>query len=117
MIALVAIWTHYWKREMVEQGEGTFVGHSASGMFRQRGVQPGDRLYVVSVSGGRLRIVGRLDVEDVVSQQRANELFGRPVWEGEEHVIRAARLRDTPAYRCLPVGTAPRRRRVRRRRR
>ncbi len=87
MIALVATWTHYWKREMVEQGEGTFVGHSASGVFRRSGVQPGDRLYVISVAGGRLRIVGRLDVEDVVNQKRADELFGRPVWEGAEHVI------------------------------
>ncbi len=87
MIAIVPIWTHYWKREMVELGEGTFVGHSASGSFRQRGVQAGDRLYVISVAGGRLRIVGRLDVEDVVTQQRADELFGRPMWPGAEHVV------------------------------
>ncbi len=87
MIALVAIWTHYWKREMVEQGEGTFVGHTTSNMFRQRGVAAGDRLYVISVSGGRLRIVGRLDVENVVTQQQADELFGRPMWPGPEHVI------------------------------
>jgi len=83
----VTIWTHYWKREMVERGEGTFVGHSASNGFRQRGVRTGDRMYVISIAGGRLRIVGRLDVEDVVSQQRADELFGRPMWEGAEHVV------------------------------
>ncbi len=87
MIALVAIWTHYWKREMVEHGEGTFVGHTASSVFRQRGVAAGDRMYVISVAGGRLRIVGRLDVEDVVTQQRADELFGRPMWEGRDHVV------------------------------
>ena len=87
MIALVAVWTHYWKREMVEQGEGTFVGHTASSVFRQRGVVAGDRMYVISVSGGRLRVVGRLDVENVVTQQQADELFGRPVWAGAEHVI------------------------------
>ncbi len=101
MIALVATWTHYWKREMVEKGEGTFVGHSASGVFRQRGVQPGDRMYVISVAGGRLRVVGRLDVEDVVTQQRADELFGRPMWEGAEHVVArpgSGTARRTDAY-------------------
>jgi hypothetical protein len=87
MIAPVAIWTHYWKRDMVERGEGTFVGHTTSNGFRQRGVAAGDRLYVISISGGRLRIVGRLDVEDIVTQQRANELFGRPLRDGVEHII------------------------------
>lgn len=101
MIALVAIWTHYWKREMVEQGEGTYVGHTVSSVFRQRGVEAGDRMYVISVAGGRLRIVGRLDVEDVVSQQRADELFGRPMWEGRDHVVArpgSGTLRRTDAY-------------------
>ena len=87
MIAPVAIWTHYWKREMVEQGEGTFVGHTASNGFRQRGVAAGDRLYVISISGGRLRVVGRLDVEDIVTQQRATELFGRTMGDGTEHIV------------------------------
>ncbi len=87
MIALVAIWTHYWKRDMVERGEGTFVGHTASNGFRQRGVAAGDRLYVISISGGRLRIVGRLDVEDIVTQKRADELFGRPMRDGAEHIV------------------------------
>jgi len=87
MIAPVAIWTHYWKREMVEHGEGTFVGHTAANSFRQRGVTAGDRLYVISIAGGRLRVVGRLDVEDIVTQQRANELFGRPVRAGIEHIV------------------------------
>ena len=72
---------------MVEQGEGMYVGHTAASGFRQRGVQTGDRMYVISVVGGRLRVVGRLDVEDVVSQERADELFGRPMWQGVEHVV------------------------------
>jgi hypothetical protein len=83
----VTIWAHYWKRERVEDGEGTFVGHSASSVFRQRGVKAGDRMYVVSVLGGQLRVIGRLDVEDVVTQQRADDLFGRHVWEGTDHVV------------------------------
>ena len=87
MIAPVAIWTHYWKREMVDQGEGTFVGHTASNGFRQRGVTAGDRLYVISIAGGRLRVVGRLDVEEIVTQQRANELFGRTMRGGAEHIV------------------------------
>jgi len=97
----VTIWTHYWKREMVEQGEGIYVGHTASAGFRQHGVQTGDRMYMISVAGGRLRIVGRLDVEDVVSQQRADELFGRPMWQGAEHVVArpgSGTLRRTDAY-------------------
>ena len=101
MIALVAIWTHYWKREMVDQGEGTYVGHTVSSVFRQRGVAAGDRMYVISVAGGRLRIVGRLDVEDVVTQQRADELFGRPMWEGRDHVVArpgSSTSRRTDAY-------------------
>lgn len=81
------MWAHYWKRERAEDGEGTFVGHSASSVFRQRGVKSGDRMYVISVLGGRLRVIGRLDVEDVVTQKRADELFGRHVWEGTDHVV------------------------------
>jgi hypothetical protein len=81
------MWAHYWKRERAEVGEGTFVGHSASSVFRQRGVKAGDRMYVISVLGGRLRVIGRLDVEDVVTQQRAEELFGRHLWEAPDHVV------------------------------
>jgi hypothetical protein len=81
------MWAHYWKRERAEDGEGTFVGHSASSVFRQRGVKSGDRMYVISVLGGRLRVIGRLDVEDVVTQKRADELFGRHLWEAPEHVV------------------------------
>jgi hypothetical protein len=101
MIALVAIWTHYWKREMVEQGEGTFVGHTTGSVFRQRGVGPGDRMYIISVAGGRLRVVGRLDVENLVTQSKADELFGRHMWEGTEHVVArpgSGTLRRTDAY-------------------
>jgi hypothetical protein len=82
----MTLWAHYWKRDRAEDGEG-FVGHSASSVFRQRGVRTGDRMYVISVLGGRLRVIGRLDVEDVVTQKRADELFGHHVWEGTEHVV------------------------------
>jgi hypothetical protein len=81
------MWAHYWKRQRAEDGEGTYVGHSASSVFRERGVKTGDRMYVISVLGRRLRVIGRLDVEDVVTQARADELFGRHVWEGTDHVV------------------------------
>ena len=60
---------------------------------------------MISISGGRLRIVGRLDVEDIVTQKRADELFGRPMRDGAEHIDRAARVR---ARRAAPTPTSRR---------
>jgi hypothetical protein len=81
-----------WSRPQVElerrslQGSQT-LDHTANTQFRKRGVEAGDRVYVLATQGGRLVLVGRLTVDHVVDQREADRYFGRPVYEAPDHLI------------------------------
>ena len=69
--------------------EGSSVlNHTAGNLFRQRGVQPGDLVYVISSERGRLRLVGRMKVAEIVDQETATRRLGTTnLWEASEHCI------------------------------
>lgn len=86
-----------WSQPQVElerrssRGAST-LDHAASAQFRARGVQPGDRVYVVATDGGRLLLLGRLTVEHVVDQATADAYFGERVYEAPDHLLGAGTL-------------------------
>lgn len=65
------------------------LSHTASSQFEKVGVEPGDDVYIVSTSGGRLLLVGRLAVEEVLTQAEAERRFGPNVYEARRHLIGA----------------------------
>lgn len=73
--------------EVTSQLGGKPLRHTAGNAFMERGVEPGDRVYVVTVQKGALVLLGRLDVERIVDErQAANVLDYRP-GNSPDHVL------------------------------
>lgn len=84
--------THYWEgktcQRMFEDGsDGRALDHTAGNLFTQRGVIVGDRVYVVNVVKGILKLIGRLEVGKIVSMAEAEKLMGYEVWDAPEHLV------------------------------
>lgn len=82
-------WTHYWtkKTAQTELQQPGPLDHTASNLFRRRGVDRGDRVYVISFWDGTLKVLGRLDVGRVVDQAQAERICGQQLWDAEDHVM------------------------------
>ena len=63
------------------------MSHTANHQFRDVRVAPGDRVYVVGTRSGRLLLLGRITVEQVVGQAQAERHFGHPVYKASDHLI------------------------------
>jgi hypothetical protein len=102
--------THYWKNGTwySNQGyEGEPCNHLAGNMFRKRNVAREDFIYVVTVQEGQLFLGGRMQIDEIISRDRAIELLGTDdLWEAEEQVI-AIPGTGTPMRldRIVPVET------------
>lgn len=88
----MACFTHYWADDTCEAMfgggcEGELLEHTAGKLFVQRGVGPGDKIYVVNNLRGELILIGRLEVDKIVSQVEAERLLGSDLWDAPEHVI------------------------------
>lgn len=87
----MACFTHYWEGKtcdaMFANWEGEPLDHTAGKIFTQRGVGPGDKVYVVNNFKGDLVLIGRLEVENIVSQAEAERILGVDVWDAPEHII------------------------------
>jgi hypothetical protein len=59
--------------------------HTASNQFRAKGA--GDIVYVVNVTNGQLRLVGRMVVDRVVSKAEADRHFKSDCWPATDHCI------------------------------
>ncbi|HMP61046.1 MAG TPA: hypothetical protein PKD86_17010 [Gemmatales bacterium] len=82
----------YWKPSTVDAqaAAGGPQNHAASGQFGR--VQPGDTVWLVTVRGGRLRLVTSITVGHVTGQAGAAGLLGVPaedLWEAEYHIVAA----------------------------
>jgi hypothetical protein len=55
-------WTHYWQRDTVLNAKATAspstLDHIASNVFRARGVDLGDHVYVISNFGDKFYVLG-----------------------------------------------------------
>lgn len=89
----MASFTHYWKGSTcadMAESEGEPLNHAASSQFMKRGVTTGSRVYVVSVRKGVLYLIGRMEVQDVLSQGEAERMLGMSLWKAPEHIAATA---------------------------
>jgi hypothetical protein len=76
------------------------LAHTASDVFRERGVQPGDRVYVAEVVDGYLELIGRLEVGRIVGYRAAKRELGHNVWPAKD----TSSPLPTPALRRRSAG-------------
>lgn len=88
-------YTHYWTNETWEEmrelsGKKDLLMHTASNMFCERHVESGDIVYVVTVIKGKLYLLGKMQVVEVCTRERAAELLGddpENLWEANDHIV------------------------------
>lgn len=85
--------TQYWTNETWNynrNGEGELLNHIAGNLFKERGVKPGDIVYVVTVIKGKLYLLGKMKVAKVYNLEEAGAELSYEVWEASDHLIAAA---------------------------
>jgi hypothetical protein len=61
---------------------GNVLDHTAGNQFRKRGIQRGDFVYIVAVKKKHLHLIGKMQVEDIYSEEEAKKLLGTGrLWE------------------------------------
>ncbi len=85
--------THYWKNDTWENESRMSSGddaleHVADNKFVERGLEPGDFVYPVTVMDGELYLLGRLEVGKVCDFSEAASILGTEnLWEATDHVV------------------------------
>jgi hypothetical protein len=98
----------YWRDVAQARGdEGQPFGHTASDQLGPRGLEAGDRLYVVGSDNGELLLIGRMDVAHVVRTPEAKRLMGTSnLFPRSWHAIGRAPLRPLSFERRVPEAMA-----------
>ncbi len=98
-ITVPRFWTNYWLKSNWRANvnrEGEPVYHGASNNFRERGVSPGDTVYMVSVADGQLYLGGSMTVDWVGTKAEAlRRRRIRDIYDAEEHIY-GDRSQGTP---------------------
>lgn len=88
----MASYTHYWTNTTCENAlaignDGKPLNHTAGNMFRK--VEKGDHVYVVTVLGGQLHLIGKMTVSKIAnSDAEAARLLGTDnLWSADRHLI------------------------------
>ena len=92
---------------MSEDTEKT-LRHTASNMFRDRGISKGDAVYIVTVKQGKLLLLTRLTVANVCGIEGAARLLGRDpegLWEAADHIVAESPAPVRPSFE-VPVPLA-----------
>lgn len=100
--------THYWGPEgFAGMKRGEPLSYASSGVFSERKVAKGDRLYVVTVKQGELYLLGCFTVDLITgNRSEARKRLGREPWEGAEHAFAASRGgTDFDPRRAVPIAT------------
>jgi HNH endonuclease len=94
MARLPRYFSHYWLEETCRWEKEHYTGepfrHTASNLLRKRGVEPRDFIYGWSFSGGKLLLVGRMQVGRFVSQREADALYKAAegwAWKAADHIF------------------------------
>lgn len=101
--------THYWNHatwEHMASQNGQPLGHVAGNAFVQRGVEPGDRVYVVTIRNGALHLLGRLEVDQIVDYDRAAASLDYEPLDRAEHLL-ARSCTAVRLDRQVPESIAP----------
>jgi hypothetical protein len=67
----------YWKLKQLKVNVNQPLDYAASKQYGNRGVMKGDVLWIITLNNGRLVLVGRLRVAEVVDTLTAERLLGR----------------------------------------
>jgi predicted HNH restriction endonuclease len=90
-MAMARFWTNYWKnrywRDDINK-EYQPIRHSAANTLLQRGVAPGDTVYILSLADGHLFLGGRMTVKQIASKEQAVQIL-RPgeLYDADQHAI------------------------------
>src|SRR5271165_5769115 len=83
--------THYWKNKIWDYEVGRSdktVSHTASNMFRNRGISKGDSVYIITVKRGQLFLLCKLTVAYICGFEKAARLLKtEDLWEAEDHIV------------------------------
>ncbi|HMP61045.1 MAG TPA: hypothetical protein PKD86_17005 [Gemmatales bacterium] len=88
----------FWRLDTLDAAlrAGKALDYAASNQYAR--VQPGDTVWVVSVRGGRLRLVGRVAVDQVVDHDTAAQAVGSAgLWQADRYIL-------PPAGTARPVA-------------
>jgi hypothetical protein len=102
--------TNYWTNETWDYNVGRMLNdserklrHTASNMFRKRGVSEGDSLYIITVKWGQLLLLCKLTVSDMCGYEEAVRLLeNEDLWPAEDHVIAKSPAAIRPTFE-VPV--------------
>jgi hypothetical protein len=84
----MANWATYWSSDTVKGHDGQIVQHIASDQLWAAGVSTGDTVFVISYLRGTLYVVTSIVVDQLVRQDRAEEILGRSnLWPADWHAI------------------------------
>ena len=102
--------THYVKNEQFDYEKGLGEGgkpinHTAGNQFHRRRVRPGDYVYDVTLKDGQLFLIGRMQVEKIVSYREAEKLLRYEPYPAKEHLL-ARRGTGTPQHFDLEIPRA-----------
>jgi hypothetical protein len=88
---MVRYWTCHWQFRLWRDDVNTEfepIDGSGSNKFGERGVAPGDFVYIVSLSAGHLYLGGRMPVKRIVSRDEAIRIFGTDnLYDNDEWVV------------------------------
>jgi hypothetical protein len=87
--------THYWTNknwiyqiENFVKNSGITLRHTASNMFRNRGISKGDSVYIITVKRGQLFLLCKLTVAYICGFEKAARLLkDNDLWEAEDHIV------------------------------
>lgn len=81
----------FWRLQTLDAAlrHGKALDYAASNQYSR--VQPGDTAWVVSVRGGRLRLAGRIVVEQVTDRDTAAQAVGTAaLWQADHYILPAS---------------------------
>ena len=87
--------THYWKNTTWDSQVRGYalesnneLDHTASNMFRVRGISKGDSVYIITVKRGQLFLLCKLAVGHVCGFEKAARLLKTEnLWEADDHIV------------------------------
>jgi hypothetical protein len=82
----------YWQQstcdDLKKDGwESRPLDHTASNLFKSRGVSSSDLIYVVTIRQGKMHLVGRLVVSEVVSMAEARRRLPYEPYQARDHAL------------------------------
>jgi hypothetical protein len=84
-------YTHYWNNETFYANKEIDptgpMEHTAGNLFRARGVTTGDYVYVVTALEGKLYLIGRMEVGEILNYREARKKLSFEPWEAEDQVL------------------------------